>query len=47
MEERAERKSSERNQRRKSKLDDMATLSRIEEKAEDEEGKGSESSEGM
>ncbi|CAI2356326.1 unnamed protein product [Caenorhabditis sp. 36 PRJEB53466] len=37
MEERAERKHSERNQRRKSKLDDMATLSRIEEKAEDEE----------
>ncbi|EFO82668.1 CRE-CCA-1 protein [Caenorhabditis remanei] len=37
MEERAERKSTERMQRRKSKLDDMATLSRIEEKAEDEE----------
>ncbi|ULT83280.1 hypothetical protein L3Y34_012492 [Caenorhabditis briggsae] len=37
MEQRAERKSTERMQRRKSKLDDMATLSRIEEKAEDEE----------
>uniref|UniRef100_A0A1I7USK1 Voltage-dependent T-type calcium channel subunit alpha n=1 Tax=Caenorhabditis tropicalis TaxID=1561998 RepID=A0A1I7USK1_9PELO len=37
MEQRAERRSTERMQRRKSKLDDMATLSRIEEKAEDEE----------